>query len=92
MCLIDRHLQVFLAILPRSRARVCVCGCIFVSVLVSSIHRGRERPMFDLYLGHPITSDTPDNINQGDVLLFGHRLLLVAMTVAISGYCFCPGG
>lgn len=48
MCLIDRHRQVFLAI------RV-----IHVSLLISSIHRSRERPMFDLYLGRPITSDIP---------------------------------
>ncbi len=48
MCLIDRHLQVFLAILD-----------MYVSVLISSIHRSRKRPMFDLYLGRPITSDIP---------------------------------
>jgi len=48
MCLIDRHLQVFLAILY-----------MYVSVLISSIHRSRKRPMFDLYLGRPITSDIP---------------------------------
>ncbi len=48
MCLIDRHLQVFLAILY-----------MYLSVLISSIHRSRKRPMFDLYLGRPITSDIP---------------------------------
>lgn len=52
MCLIDRHLQVFLAILY-------VYVCMYVSVLISSIHRSRKRPMFDLYLGRPITSDIP---------------------------------
>lgn len=31
----------------------------YVSVLISSIHRSRKRPMFDLYLGHPIISDIP---------------------------------
>ena len=31
----------------------------YVSVLISSIHRSRKRPMFDLYLGRPITSDIP---------------------------------
>ena len=49
MCLIDRHLQVFSPF----------CLCMYLSVLISSIHRSRERPMFDLYLGRPITSDIP---------------------------------
>lgn len=31
----------------------------YVSVLISSIHRSSKRSMFDLYLGHPITSDIP---------------------------------
>jgi len=67
MCLIDRHLQVFLAIL------YIHIHTHIVSVLISSIHRSRKRPMFDLYLGHP------DNINQRDVLLFGHRPILLLL-------------
>ena len=37
------------------------------------------------HIGHP------DNINQGDVLLVAHRPFLIALTIPISIYCFCPG-
>lgn len=45
---------------------------------------GEMRPIFDLYLGHH-----PDNINQGDVLLVGHRRLTVPISRSFARSRFC---
>ena len=80
MCLIDRHLQVFLAI-----SHFCIHShrCISLSPRPYRVSiAGEMRPIFDLYLGHH-----PDNINQGDVLLVGHRRLTVPISRLLSFLC-----